>query len=220
APDPSADLARPAAVPTCRAPPLLPASDGHPVDVRAVCDALAAWNGKGDPGSRGAVLWRQFFNTIARANPWRVPFDPPHPLTTPRAFNTSLPAVRHVLADVVHFFHASHIPLDERLGTAQRHPPTPVPRCTATHRCFNLHHPPSPGPAQSQRPPPRRQGRVHLHQGHRAPPGRPPPPDHPHLLRIAHPRLTPLHRPDQAVLPQAVGHRTVHPSPDHQRPPA
>jgi len=143
--DYSAELARAAAVAMCRAHPVLPASDGHPVDVRAACDALAAWNGKGDPGSRGAVLWRQFFNTIAQANPWRVPFDPAHPLTTPRAFNTSLPAVRHVLADVVHFFQASHIPLDERLGTAQRYATIPVPGCTDTEGCFNITDP-APGP--------------------------------------------------------------------------
>src|SRR5262249_60935761 len=110
APDPSADLARPAAVPTCRAPPLLPASDGHPVDVRAVCDALAAWNGKGDPGSRGAVLWRQFFNTIARANPWRVPFDPAHPLTTPRGFTTSPPPAPPAPAALVPIFPPPHLP--------------------------------------------------------------------------------------------------------------
>src|SRR5262249_7079008 len=143
--DYSAALSRAAAVAMCRARPVLPASDGHPVDVRAACDALAAWNGKGDPGSRGAVLWRQFFNTIAQANPWRVPFDPAHPLTTPRAFNTSLPAVRHVLADVVHFSQASPIPLDERLGTAQRYATIPVPGCTDTEGCFNITDP-APGP--------------------------------------------------------------------------
>jgi len=139
--DYSAELARAAAVAMCRAHPVLPASDGQPVDVRAACDALAAWNGMGDPGSRGAVLWRQFFNTAAQAtnkDPWRVPFDPAHPLTTPRAFDTSLPAVQHALADVVQYFQANHIPLNEPLGTAQRYATIPVPGCTDTEGCFNV----------------------------------------------------------------------------------
>jgi len=146
--DYSAELARAATVAMCRTHPMLPASDGQPVDVRAACDALAAWNGKGDPGSRGAVLWRQFFNTAAQAtnkDPWQVPFDPAHPLTTPRTLDTSLPAVQHALADVVQYFQANHIPLDEPLGTAQRYATIPVPGCTDTEGCFNITDP-APGP--------------------------------------------------------------------------
>jgi acyl-homoserine-lactone acylase len=136
--DYSAEVALAATVAMCRADPVLPASDGQPVDVRAACDALADWNGRGDPSGRGAVLWREFFNTTAQANPWQVPFDPAHPLTTPRVFDTSLPAVQHAFADVVHFFQAHHISLGEPLGAAQRYADIPVPGCTDTEGCFNV----------------------------------------------------------------------------------
>jgi len=143
----SAELARAATVAMCRAHPALPASNGQLVDVRAACDALADWNTRGDPGSRGAVLWRQFFNTTAiipGGTPWRVPFEPAHPLTTPRVLDTSVPAVQHAFADVVHFFQASHIPPNERLATAQRYVSIPVPGCTDTEGCFNITDPAGP----------------------------------------------------------------------------
>jgi len=143
----SAELARTATVAMCRAHPALPASNGQLVDVRAACDALADWNTRGDPSSRGAVLWRQFFNTTALipgGTPWRVPFDPAHPLTTPRVLDTSLPAVQHAFADVVHFFQANHIPPNERLATAQRYASIPVPGCTDTEGCFNITDPAGP----------------------------------------------------------------------------
>ena len=145
--DYGAELARAAAVAMCRAHPVLPASDGQPVDVRAACHALAGWNGRGDPGSRGAVLWRQFFNTTALppgGTPWRIPFDPAEPLTTPRVLNTSLPAVQHAFADVVQYFQAHHIPLGEPLGTAQRYAGIAVPGCTDTEGCFNVVDPAGP----------------------------------------------------------------------------
>src|SRR5262249_53465466 len=87
-------------------------------------------------------------NTAAHAtnkDPWQVPFDPAHPLTTPRAFDTTLPAVQHALADVVQSFQANHIPLDERPGAARRDATIPVPRCTDTEGCCKLTDP-APGP--------------------------------------------------------------------------
>ena len=49
----SADLARAAVVAMCRAHPVLTASDGSQVDVRAACPVLDAWNGRADVNSRG-----------------------------------------------------------------------------------------------------------------------------------------------------------------------
>jgi len=137
----SAELARTDTVAMCRAHPVLPASNGQPVDVRAACERLSSWNARSDPDSSGAVLWREFFNTAAQATKgdlWRVPFNPAHPLTTPRTLNTGLAAVQHALADVVQYFQAHHIPLGEPLATAQRYAGIPVPGCTDTEGCFNV----------------------------------------------------------------------------------
>jgi acyl-homoserine-lactone acylase len=48
-----------------------------------------------------------------------VPFNPAHPLTTPRDLNTNDPDVRHALADAVQYFQANHIPLGITPGSTQ-----------------------------------------------------------------------------------------------------
>jgi Protein related to penicillin acylase len=96
----------------CRAHPVLTASNGAKINVTAACGVLAHWNGRADRASRGEVLWRQAYGGINYTDSWwRIPFDPAHPLTTPRDLNTTNPAVQHALADAVQFFRASHIPL-------------------------------------------------------------------------------------------------------------
>jgi acyl-homoserine-lactone acylase len=45
----------------------------------------------------------------------------------------------------VQYFQASHIPLAEPLGAAQRYATIPVPGCTDTEGCFNITDP-APGP--------------------------------------------------------------------------
>jgi acyl-homoserine-lactone acylase len=95
----SAELVRKDVVAMCRARPVLTAGDGTRVDVRAACDILEDWNGRADVDSRGEALWETFFDDSLLF----VPFDPAHPLTTPRGINGDDPAVQRALADVVRF---------------------------------------------------------------------------------------------------------------------
>ena len=214
-----ADLARPAVVAMCRAHPVLTASNGKQVDVRAACAVLAAWNGRANTGSRGEVLWRQAYGSLnyAPATWWRVPFSAAHPVTTPRGLNTGNAGVQHALADAVQFFQAHHIPLDIALGSTQHYASVPLPGCTEGEGCFDRVE----GDRRAgQRREHHRGQRVELHHGHRADTAGAAHPHHPHLLRVRQPRLPALQRPDRAVLPQAMGHRAVHPSPDQRRPAA
>jgi acyl-homoserine-lactone acylase len=99
----SADLARADVVAMCRAHPVLTAGNGTRVDVRAACRALARWNGRAD-GSRGEVLWETFFQPLG----WREPFDPAHPLTTPRGIDGDNPDVQRAFADTVQFLRSNY----------------------------------------------------------------------------------------------------------------
>ena len=134
-----ADLTRHAVVAMCRAHPVLPASDGTQVNVRAACAVLAAWHGRANTGSRGEVLWRQAYGSLnyAPATWWRVPFSAAHPLTTPRGLNTGNAGVQHALAGAVQFFRARHIPLDIALGRTQHYASVPLPGCTEGEGCFD-----------------------------------------------------------------------------------
>ena len=122
----------------CRAHPSLTATDGQTIDVRAACDTLAAWSGRGDLTSPGEVLWRQFTDQPVRSDPSLVPFDPAQPLTTPSGLNGENPDVQRVFADAVEFFQANHIPLDVTLAQAQHYDGVAVPGCTGGEGCFNV----------------------------------------------------------------------------------
>ena len=142
-----AELARADAVAMCRAHPTLTASDGKPVDVRAACGVLARWDGHGNTGSRGEVLWRTFFTLATQSvgdGLWSVPFDPAHPLSTPRGLNGSLPTVQQAFADAVQFFQASHIALDIPLGAAEQYAGIPLHGCTDLEGCFAVIEPGGP----------------------------------------------------------------------------
>jgi acyl-homoserine-lactone acylase len=133
-----ADLARAAVVAMCRAHPVLTATDGTQVDVRAACSVLDAWNGRADVSSRGEVLWQQAYGGLNYTPEWwRVPFDPAQPLTTPRDLNTDLPEVQRALADAVEYFQAHSVPLDIPLGAVQHYAGIPVPGCTEGEGCFD-----------------------------------------------------------------------------------
>ncbi|WP_329403214.1 penicillin acylase family protein [Streptomyces melanogenes] len=135
----TAELGRDDAVAMCRAHPVLTATDGTEVDVRAACDVLAAWDTRDDPDSRGAVLWQAFRTQVGGPNPWwRVPYDPAQPLTTPRGLNGDEPQVRHALADAVRKLAAEQVPLDAPIGSVQRWAGIPLPGCSGDEGCFNV----------------------------------------------------------------------------------
>src|SRR5262249_42371373 len=122
----SADLGRGEVVAMCHAHPGLTAGDGIRVDVRDACKLPAGWNGRADPGSRGEMLWEALFHSDL----WRVPFDPTHPLTTPRGIDADSPDVRRSLADAARFL--------KRERTPNRWAGISLPGCPDEKGCFNV----------------------------------------------------------------------------------
>ncbi|MGW5685487.1 penicillin acylase family protein [Nonomuraea sp. NPDC003754] len=129
----------------CRTHPELTTSAGRQVNVREACRTLRAWDGRATLDGQGAVLWREFFARLERPTrpgdpvftPWRVPFDPAHPLTTPRGLKRDDPVVRQALADAVLYFQTNRIPLALTPGQAQHYSSIPVPGCTEGEGCFD-----------------------------------------------------------------------------------
>jgi acyl-homoserine-lactone acylase len=64
--------------------------------------------------SRGQALWEKVFFQDD-PDTWRVPFDPAHPLTTPRGLNGNDPDVRRDLADA-----AQLLQRNQAAGTPRR----------------------------------------------------------------------------------------------------
>jgi acyl-homoserine-lactone acylase len=149
----SAELGRADVVAMCRAHPVLTAPDGTRVDVRAACDVLASWDGRAEVGSRGEQLWELFFH--GGSSSWRVPFDPAHPLTTPRGINSNDPDVQHDFADAVRFLQSNTTAV-----SANRWAGITLPGCSGEKGCFNVVEaqeatgpPPGPPPSRTASPP-------------------------------------------------------------------
>jgi acyl-homoserine-lactone acylase len=142
----SAELGRGDVVAMCRAHPVLTASDGARVDVRAACDTVARWNGRADAGSRGEALWEMFFDESL----WAVPFDPAHPLTTPNRIDADRPDVQRAFADAVRLLERN-----PAARSARRWDGITLPGCPAEKGCFNvIESTASLGPPPSQASPP------------------------------------------------------------------
>lgn len=103
-------------------PDLLPACGVSPDSVvLAACNALAAWDKRVNLDSRGAVLFREFWNDAATIpDLWRVPFDPSDPVNTPHSIaSSSMPAMLAALKAAALKLQSFNIPLDGRLGDYQ-----------------------------------------------------------------------------------------------------
>ena len=99
-----------------------PTSSGPPVPVGNACDALAGWDLRANNQSRGALLFRQFWNHASNAepSPWLQPFDPSDPINTPNTLNTFNPQVRTALGDAIADLRAANVPLAAPLGATQK----------------------------------------------------------------------------------------------------
>ncbi|MDB5753789.1 MAG: hypothetical protein JWR56_217, partial [Massilia sp.] len=89
--------------------------------VTPACNVLAAWDWRANLDSRGAVLFREFWN-LAAAIPgkWAVPLDLADPVNTPSGLAPSaVPAMLAALKSAVQKLQALNIPLDGRLGDYQ-----------------------------------------------------------------------------------------------------
>ncbi|HEX7063111.1 MAG TPA: acylase [Woeseiaceae bacterium] len=66
--------------------------------LEAACRVLGNWNRRAELDSRGEHLFREWWRAARGIDGvWRVPFDPAHPVTTPRGLNTDDPTVRDAL---------------------------------------------------------------------------------------------------------------------------
>lgn len=101
-------------------------SSGGPVDVSSACRALARWDHSYTLDSRGSLLFERFVMKLAPSAPvpaslpWKVPFDPANPLTTPNTLDIDRADVQLAFGNAAAELRAANIPLDARLGDYQR----------------------------------------------------------------------------------------------------
>jgi acyl-homoserine-lactone acylase len=131
----SAELARDATVAACRA--------SARADLAEACTVLAAWDTRADVGSRGAVLWREYWARLTGAGvPWAVAYDPADPVGTPNGIDTTSPKVLTALTGAVEDLRAKGIALDVPLGDLQAEPRgserIPIHGCSELEGCFNI----------------------------------------------------------------------------------
>jgi acyl-homoserine-lactone acylase len=109
----AAELVLPELLPRC-----LASADAS---LQPACAALLAWDRRNELDSRGAVLFREFWNIAAGIpNKWTVPLDPADPVNTPRGLaDSATPALLAALKTAMEKLQAVNIPLDGRLGDYQ-----------------------------------------------------------------------------------------------------
>jgi acyl-homoserine-lactone acylase len=119
------ELTRDALVAMCRALPggLAPTSQGAPIAVGAACDVLAGWDLHEDLDSRGAILFRLFWEDLSQGNEpdswWARPFDRADPVNTPNTLNTAQPGVAVALGNAITDLNNANVPLDATIGDVQ-----------------------------------------------------------------------------------------------------
>jgi acyl-homoserine-lactone acylase len=82
---------------------------------------LAAWNGRENPGSRGAVLFAGFWGNALNlpGGPWSHPFQATDPVHTPYGLDTASPAVRQTFGDALAQMRKARQPYGIALGQVQ-----------------------------------------------------------------------------------------------------
>jgi acyl-homoserine-lactone acylase len=122
------ELTRDSLVSMCRGFPggMAPTSSGTSVPVGSACDVLAGWDLHENLGSKGAVLFRRFWDHADAAaapevnvSPFSTAFNPSDPVNTPNTLNTSSPTVQDALGDAIQDLEGAHIPLDATPGEVQ-----------------------------------------------------------------------------------------------------
>jgi len=110
----------------------LPTSSGSPVAVGNACDVLAKWDLRENTTSRGAVLFRRFFDRLSgypentayaysgtSAPYWSTPFSSTDAVHTPAGLNTADPEASTALGDAISDLDEAKLPLDVSVGTVQ-----------------------------------------------------------------------------------------------------
>ena len=109
----AAELILPEFLPAC-----LAAGDAA---LTPACQVLAAWDKRADADSRGAVLFREFWNVASTVNAkWAVPLDPADPVHTPRGLApAAIPAMILALRAATLKMQNYGFALDARFGDVQ-----------------------------------------------------------------------------------------------------
>ncbi|HEX9172220.1 MAG TPA: penicillin acylase family protein [Telluria sp.] len=105
-------------------PQLLPAcATSRDHSLAQACGVLAAWDRRADLDSRGALLFREFWNSAAAIpGKWAVPLDPADPVNTPKGLTpAATSSMLRILHDTVQKLQRLKIPLDAPLGGYQGH---------------------------------------------------------------------------------------------------
>lgn len=117
-----ASLVKPQLVAMCRSFPqgMAPTSTGT-IAVGDSCSVLAAWDGRENIDSRGAVLFRDFWTRALSlpGGPWSQPFDPSDPVHTPSGLDTGNQQVQQAFGDALSDLRTAHLPYNVALGTMQ-----------------------------------------------------------------------------------------------------
>jgi acyl-homoserine-lactone acylase len=109
----AADLVLPELLPACLA--------GSDAVLLKACSALSGWDHKAELDSRGAVLFREFWNRAARLpDNWSLAFDSADPLHSPRGVSsTAIPAMLAALKEAALELQRLGVPFDGRLADYQ-----------------------------------------------------------------------------------------------------
>jgi acyl-homoserine-lactone acylase len=118
-----ATLVKSQLVAMCRSFPggLAPIGGGGTIPVGDSCDVLAAWNGRENPASRGAVLFSFFWdNALSDWDAtWSHPFQASDPLGTPYGLNTASSWVQQAFGSALAQMNTFNFPYDIALGQVQ-----------------------------------------------------------------------------------------------------
>jgi acyl-homoserine-lactone acylase len=119
-----ATLVKPALVKMCNgfAGGMAPTSSGTPVKVGTSCAVLAKWNDLENVNSRGAVLFRAFWEKALRLTNhqlWLNQFKASEPVTTPNGLNATNPKLQKAFGDALVEMKADGLPFNVALGKVQ-----------------------------------------------------------------------------------------------------
>ncbi|HXP18410.1 MAG TPA: penicillin acylase family protein [Streptosporangiaceae bacterium] len=118
-----ATLVRRQLVAMCRAFPhgRAPAGPGQTIAVGDSCRVLARWDGRENPASAGAVLFRVFWENALSLprGPWSHPFSAGRPVSTPYGLDVASTQVQRAFGAALAAMRAAHLPYDVTLGSVQ-----------------------------------------------------------------------------------------------------
>jgi acyl-homoserine-lactone acylase len=98
-----------------------PTGGGYTIPVGDSCNVLAAWDDRENPGSRGAVLFADFWSRALQLprGSWSQPFAVTDPLHTPAGLDTASTAVQQDLGRALLEMRRQHLPYGVALGQVQ-----------------------------------------------------------------------------------------------------